>query len=153
MAGARLRKDQYHATINNKGATYVFDWFAEREEGQVLRVITKIQVRSDSCELRQLRLDSCVNVCLVIHMRREKLASCHALSTWRCRPEVVLYCARGCSSSGNLHALFFFELARFVLGFAPEKVFPPLGDGKDSVHTLESVSDVDFMLSELVCVP
>jgi hypothetical protein len=48
----------------------------------------------------------------------------------------VLDCSSGGCSSSDIHALFFFDLAGFILRFAFEKVFPPLSDGKDSVYAL-----------------
>lgn len=120
--------------------THVCNRLAKRKERHVLRVVPKVQVRSDCSQCGQFGLDAGINVCLVVHVWRKELTAKHFLCAGSGRPYVVGQRGSGGSGPGNIHALFLFNDSRFVLRFTFEKVLPPLGHGKNRMNALLGVS-------------
>jgi hypothetical protein len=109
----------------------------KREVGQVLRVVTEVEVCCPCRQLRQLGLDPGVYIGFVVHMGRNMLSVEFTFSAGRRRPDVVLNCGElRCSGTSKLHTLFLLESTRLIRGFATEEVLPPIRHGEHGINAL-----------------
>lgn len=128
--------DQIMKSSSSAGATHHLKRPKEREEGHVLRVVPKVEVRGLGRQLGQLRLDPLVDVGFVVHVWGEVLALEPPLGAGRGGPEVVLERGLRCGRARELHALLLLDVARLLRRLASEEVLPPVGDGEDGAHAL-----------------